>query len=169
MGDQFPTLILGADVTHPAVGSKDGISIAAVVGSIDKRFAEYRSSIRVQQGKKEVITDLEDMIVEILNAFKKRSPQYSPKRMLFYRDGVSEGQFGEVVRDLWCSDFDRGGKGEGVSVCFNFHFFKKMLSEIPAIKRAFIRCRLPAAPTLTFVIVSKRHHSKLLLDACIII
>lgn len=36
LGEDVPCLIFGADVTHPPPGSKDGASIAAVVGSIDR-------------------------------------------------------------------------------------------------------------------------------------
>jgi hypothetical protein len=49
------TMILGGDVTHPAKGSTDP-SIAAVVGSVDDRFAKYPGSVRYQKGSTEVRT-----------------------------------------------------------------------------------------------------------------
>ena len=34
--ENVPTMILGADVTHPPPGAGHGVSIAAIVGSIDR-------------------------------------------------------------------------------------------------------------------------------------
>ncbi|KAJ3410229.1 Eukaryotic translation initiation factor 2C [Chytridiales sp. JEL 0842] len=116
LGQPIPTMIMGADVTHPppAAANSGGVSIAAVVASMDAKFAEYRSAIRVQGPRVEILQDLGDMTTELMNQFRDRSKIY-PKRIIFYRDGVSEGQFGEVslqeiqrlkqtLRDLGCSD-----------------------------------------------------------------
>ncbi|KAJ3410228.1 Eukaryotic translation initiation factor 2C, partial [Chytridiales sp. JEL 0842] len=50
LGQPIPTMVMGADVTHPppAAANSGGVSIAAVVASMDAKFAEYRSAIRVQ-------------------------------------------------------------------------------------------------------------------------
>jgi hypothetical protein len=51
------TIILGADVTHPGHGTKEGSpSIACVVGSVDGEFMNYPGSMRLQAGKQEVST-----------------------------------------------------------------------------------------------------------------
>lgn len=67
------------------------------------------------------------MICELLEHFTKQN-RVAPRRVLFYRDGVSEGQFGEVV-----------------------------YNEVTAIKNAFERMKINA-PTITFLSVNKRHH-----------
>jgi eukaryotic translation initiation factor 2C len=70
------------------------------------------------------------MTRELLQHYAKRNPESpAPFKVLFYRDGVSDGMFGEVV-----------------------------MTEVKALKRAFESCNLHFMPQLTFMIVSKRHH-----------
>ncbi|XP_022853100.1 protein argonaute MEL1-like [Olea europaea var. sylvestris] len=71
------------------------------------------------------------MIRELLIAFFK-STGHKPHRIIFYRDGVSEGQFSQVL----------------------FH-------EIDAIRKACISIEENYLPPITFVVVQKRHHTRL--------
>jgi eukaryotic translation initiation factor 2C len=49
------TIIIGADVVHPAGGGKFGApSIACVIGSVDSEFMNYPGSMRLQGGNQEV-------------------------------------------------------------------------------------------------------------------
>jgi eukaryotic translation initiation factor 2C len=49
------TMVLGADVTHPAAASKPGCpSIACVVASVDEKVMKYLGSMRLQAGGQEV-------------------------------------------------------------------------------------------------------------------
>jgi eukaryotic translation initiation factor 2C len=43
------------------------------------------------------IVDLKDMATELINKWGKIN-RVNPERIIFYRDGVSEGQFDEVCR-----------------------------------------------------------------------
>jgi eukaryotic translation initiation factor 2C len=52
-----PTLILGADVSHPAPGSTNP-SIAAVMGSVDLLGVRYYADVRVQPCRMEFIQDM---------------------------------------------------------------------------------------------------------------
>ncbi|KAI8851976.1 Piwi domain-containing protein [Chytridium lagenaria] len=97
LGQPIPTMIMGADVTHPPPGADGGVSIAAVAASMDSKFAEYRAAIRVQPPRKEIIGDLGGMFRELGNQFREKAGGRSPQRVIFYRDGVSEGQFAEVA------------------------------------------------------------------------
>ncbi|KZT22267.1 argonaute-like protein [Neolentinus lepideus HHB14362 ss-1] len=131
---QEPTMLVGMDVTHPGFGSVLGTpSIAAVVASVEPMFGQFPCSLRIQESRKEMITNLKDMMVERLEAFKKRNNTL-PRRVLVYRDGVSEGQFAIVVND-----------------------------ELPKIRDAFKKLSTPQAqykPKLTIVICGKRHHTR---------
>ncbi|CAG8668612.1 21019_t:CDS:2 [Gigaspora margarita] len=53
-----PTILMGADVTHPAPGDTVRPSIAALCASMDAKASRYAASIRVQTGRQEIISDL---------------------------------------------------------------------------------------------------------------
>ncbi|KAG1056148.1 hypothetical protein G6F46_003280 [Rhizopus delemar] len=127
---QRPTIVFGADVTHPAPGDMNRPSVAALCASMDARASRYASAIRVQANRTEIIADLANMVKELLKSFYQSCGQ-KPERMLFYRDGVSEGQFKQV-----------------------------MDSEVAAIRAACSSLDKNYKPTITFVVVQKRHHAR---------
>ncbi|PRQ33298.1 putative post-transcriptional gene silencing PAZ-Argonaute family [Rosa chinensis] len=143
--DRFPTIIFGAYVTHPAAGDDSSPSIAAVVASTDwPEVTNYRAIVSAQHHRDEIIEDLYKshksekglvhggLIRELLVAFY-RQKRLKPSRIIFYRDGVSEGQFSQVL-----------------------------LHELDAIRRACLSLEEGYMPTVTFVVVQKRHHTRLL-------
>ena len=79
-------------MTHPPAGDNKKPSIAAVVGSMDAHPSRYAATVRVQQHRQEIISELSSMVRELLVQFYK-STRFKPNRIIFYRDGVSEGQF----------------------------------------------------------------------------
>ncbi|KAL4611585.1 hypothetical protein ACB092_08G135400 [Castanea dentata] len=140
-----PTIIFGADVTHPQPGEDSSPSIAAVVASMDwPEVTKYRGLVSAQDHREEIIQDLyksvQDpqrglvhggMIREQLIAFR-RATGHRPHRIIFYRDGVSEGQFSQVL-----------------------------LYEMDAIRKACLSLEENYLPPVTFVVVQKRHHTRL--------
>lgn len=139
------TLILGADVTHPQPGEDSSPSIAAVVGCMDWPWVtKYRGVVSAQPHREEIIQDLfksyhdpnrgavySGIIRDLLMAFR-RSTNRKPDRIIFYRDGVSEGQFSQVL-----------------------------LHEMDAIRKACGSLQAEYFPPVTFVVVQKRHHTRL--------
>ena len=91
-------IFLGADVTHPPAGDNKKPSIAAVVGSQDAHPSRYAATVRVQAHRAEIIQDLCTMVKEHLMMFYKSTGGYKPHRVIIYRDGVSEGQFLQVLQ-----------------------------------------------------------------------
>ncbi|XP_073136369.1 protein argonaute 1B-like [Henckelia pumila] len=140
-----PTIIFGADVTHPHPGEDSSPSIAAVVASQDwPEVTKYAGLVCAQAHRQELIQDLyktwQDpvkgtvhggMIKELLVSFRRATGQ-KPQRIIFYRDGVSEGQFYQVL-----------------------------LYELDAIRKACASLEPTYQPTVTFVVVQKRHHTRL--------
>jgi eukaryotic translation initiation factor 2C len=100
---------------------------------MEPTFTQYfgRVSYNVQP-RNDGIEQLEDMVVELLQAFAMRNNAVLPMRILFYRDGISEGQFRRVLN-----------------------------LEVIAIKKAIERTypQGSKSPTLSFIVAQKRHHT----------
>uniref|UniRef100_M4BSN4 Uncharacterized protein n=1 Tax=Hyaloperonospora arabidopsidis (strain Emoy2) TaxID=559515 RepID=M4BSN4_HYAAE len=125
------TIIFGADVTHPSPMDKTRPSIAAVTASMDTHFVRHASAIRAQGHRVEQIENLKDMTMELLKQFYRQT-HGKPDRIVFYRDGVSEGQFHMVLNH-----------------------------EVTAIREACQALEVGYMPPITFVIVQKRHNTRL--------
>ncbi|GES92065.1 piwi domain-containing protein [Rhizophagus clarus] len=135
-GTSKPYMVFGADVFHPGREDKGRPSVAAVCASVDKTVTRYvgRHSMNLKI-KNEIIENLEGMAVELLNQFQREN-NILPFQIVFYRDGVAEGQFQHVVQ-----------------------------KEVEALKRAFNRVygekgEKAQKPQLTFIVVQKRHHAR---------
>ncbi|EAY91417.1 hypothetical protein OsI_13041 [Oryza sativa Indica Group] len=140
-----PTIVFGADVTHPSPGEDASPSIAAVVASMDwPEVTKYKCLVSTQSHREEIIsnlyTEVKDplkgiirggMIRELLRSFYQETGQ-KPSRIIFYRDGVSEGQFSQVL-----------------------------LYEMDAIRKACASLQEGYLPPVTFIVVQKRHHTRL--------
>ncbi|KAG2741918.1 hypothetical protein P692DRAFT_201246313 [Suillus brevipes Sb2] len=94
----------GADVIHPTPGSDGRPSFTALVGNVDSDTAKYIATSRVQTSRVEIIEDLQDMAKHVLSMYmkyrqfaEKKTGNLAPARLIFYRDGVSEGQFKQVL------------------------------------------------------------------------
>uniref|UniRef100_A0A061QHS8 Putative argonaute n=1 Tax=Cupiennius salei TaxID=6928 RepID=A0A061QHS8_CUPSA len=132
-----PVIIIGADVTHPGPSHDIKPSLAACVGSLDGYPSRYAVTCRAQTNvdeKKqaiEIICDLKSMIIDLLQAFYRQTRGKKPEKIIFYRDGVSEGQF-EKVRD----------------------------HEVKCIREACRSLSENYQPGITFIVVQKRHHTR---------
>ncbi|KAK4705643.1 hypothetical protein P7C70_g546, partial [Phenoliferia sp. Uapishka_3] len=56
----------------------------------------YAAQVRTQEGRVEIITELKDMVKALLDQWIAKSKS-KPENMIFFRDGVSEGQYATVV------------------------------------------------------------------------
>jgi eukaryotic translation initiation factor 2C len=65
---EVPTMLFGADVTHPAPGSGMA-SIASVVGSTDLAGGRYAARMGVQASKQEIISAMDVMCASLLREF----------------------------------------------------------------------------------------------------
>ena len=149
-----PIMFLGASVSHPGPGTDEFTpSIAAMVGSLDSKLAKYQSCVRFQKHSRsiahkietdqplkrkerlELIEKFEDMAYEILLGFQQFCKGHLPERIIYYRAGVSEGQFVQVL------DWELTALREA---CKRFH------GEKPGYK-----------PVITIICVQKRHHLRM--------
>ncbi|KMT01790.1 hypothetical protein BVRB_9g210720 [Beta vulgaris subsp. vulgaris] len=127
------TIIFGADVTHPQPGEDSAPSISAVVASMDWPCnVKYKALVSAQSHRKEIIHDLFIMVKELLESFQKSNEGNLPLRIIFYRDGVSEGEFLNVLSE-----------------------------ELARIRKACKSLKENYSPSVTFIVVQKRHHTRL--------
>lgn len=131
-------MVMGADVSHH--GPNDAKpSVAAIVGSIDACAFRYAAAISLQQEQEqqrqrrrpEIIQNMGSMVRGLLDVYQKNN-NTAPKAILFYRDGVSEGQYSQVYdKELPCLDDE--------------------------CKKAFPGS---TTPKITFLTVQKRHRTR---------
>ncbi|KAK0073829.1 hypothetical protein PV325_009163, partial [Microctonus aethiopoides] len=126
-------IIFGADVTHPSSNAADIPSIAAVTASHGSDVFKYNVMIRLQPPQQEIILNLEEIVIEQLKIYHKNNKS-KPNKILFYRDGVSEGEFPTVM-----------------------HY------ELQAIRNACRKFggATKYEPKITFLVAQKRHHIRL--------
>ncbi|PKY55107.1 Piwi-domain-containing protein [Rhizophagus irregularis] len=125
-----PTILIGAAVTHLSPGDTKSPSYAALCGSLNAKASRYAASLRVQRGSTEIIAELANMVKELFKIFYQNCG-VKPKKILFYRNGISESQFMDVLN-----------------------------SELTAIKDACQSLEADYRPTITFVVIQKRHHTR---------
>ncbi|KAF8138405.1 argonaute-like protein [Boletus edulis] len=99
-----PTIVMGADAIHPPPGATGRPSFTALVGNVDSNSAKYVATSHVQGSREEIIQDLKEMAKHVLTmymryrqAVEKKTSDIAPSRLIFFRDGVSEGQFRQVL------------------------------------------------------------------------
>ncbi|CAF3849468.1 unnamed protein product [Rotaria magnacalcarata] len=132
-------MFFGADVTHSTC-STDRPSIASVVASRDPTNTLYAARICEQYPRKgrcsvEIIKELDRMVVDLLQVFSRTCDGRLPNKIVFYRDGVDEGQYQKVLDN-----------------------------EVNKIKNAcrIVYGDRPL-PKLTFIVVKKRHNTRFFL------
>lgn len=127
---KLPIMVIGADVTHPSPDQTRIPSVVGVAVSFDIQTYRYRMCWRLQSPKQEMIQDLDGILEEQIRLFETMHKR-CPSVIFYYRDGVSDGQFQEVLK-----------------------------VELNAMYRAFARIRPDYKPKVVFMVVQKRHHTR---------
>ncbi|KAK3319630.1 Piwi domain-containing protein [Cercophora scortea] len=136
--DKDKTLILGLDVTHPSKGADEQTnkSVVGMVANVDGEYQRWAASIELQtHSGQEIMISLDSMKTLLrphLVRWRDRTRSF-PTQLILYRDGVSEGQYDQVVR-----------------------------SEYRLLHDAYTIICGPGnpKPKITIVIVGKRHHMR---------
>lgn len=110
--------------------------------STDPEATKYRGISRLQAARLEIIVDLQKMVEDVLNRSKAL-----PQNIVFFRDGVSEGEF-EIVRHEIAA----------IKGTFNAGYFVVTHLTISAAFMAVAMERKVISPNfkLTFIVVGKR-------------
>lgn len=88
-------MFMGADVTHPSPDQRNIPSVVGVAASHDLNGACYNMQYRLQESTKEEIVDMQGIFRHHLRVYFQKQNCY-PKYIMYYRDGVSDGQFQKV-------------------------------------------------------------------------
>eukprot|EP01054_Gregarina_sp_Poly1_P002690 Gregarina_sp_Poly_1__2689@NODE_173_length_12050_cov_429_537511_g154_i0_p2_GENE_NODE_173_length_12050_cov_429_537511_g154_i0NODE_173_length_12050_cov_429_537511_g154_i0_p2_ORF_typecomplete_len991_score140_34Piwi/PF02171_17/1_1e67PAZ/PF02170_22/3_4e14ArgoMid/PF16487_5/4_9e08ArgoN/PF16486_5/1_9e07ArgoL2/PF16488_5/5_4e06FTA4/PF13093_6/1_4FTA4/PF13093_6/85Imm30/PF15565_6/0_66Imm30/PF15565_6/1_3e03_NODE_173_length_12050_cov_429_537511_g154_i0895311925 len=98
--------ILGADISRPAANAAPTgarrlqlPSLAAMVASIDAEACKFIHSMRAQVGSSDIMTEFRNMLDSILRRRATICAGQWPKRIIYLRDGVSDGEFKDVVEN----------------------------------------------------------------------
>ena len=131
-------MYVGADLSHPAPGATMQPSVVAVVASADdipnRYFKEVYQQFRPPQTRgesREHIVSLKQIMKSLISQYTQHRG-FPPNAIVFYRDGISESEFDSV--------FDK---------------------ELTSIREACVELSPVYRPYLTYIVVSKRHHTKL--------
>ncbi|KRY73109.1 Protein argonaute-2, partial [Trichinella pseudospiralis] len=124
------TLVIGVDVVHPSAVEKHLPSIAAVVGNVDINVTKFHASVQILAARQELVIGIEKQFRERLVEYNVVNKSF-PKNIIVFRDGVSEGQFMQVLDE-----------------------------ELIALRRACKSFIKNCQPLITFVVVQKRHHAR---------
>lgn len=106
-----PCMLVGIDLSHPdAANRATGKSIAAVVASMDGFAGQYVAQLTSKVGKTDIMAEddgamkggcdewgLSECMEELLKTFRRRNNRW-PEHIVIYRDGVSEGQFADLLK-----------------------------------------------------------------------
>ena len=129
-----PTMILGADVSHAAPGSAQA-SMAALTMSMDTTCSRYAAGVQSNGHRVEMITaaNFKFMMESLLQKWLETvGGGRMPKHVYYFRDGVSESQYGPLLKN-----------------------------EVADIKQVFAKRaegKLELVPKFTVVVAEKRHH-----------
>jgi eukaryotic translation initiation factor 2C len=127
-------MVVGADVSHPApgAGSEQAASFAAITVSADPNYARYWADVNTNGNRVEMVTtsNIREQFGSMAQKWMQRVGNgRAPERLLYIRDGVSEGQYKAVLQE-----------------------------EIRDMKEYFARCSGGVIPKFTVMIAGKRHH-----------
>lgn len=123
-------MLVGADVTHPEAGSQQP-SIVGITATHDPTSFKYSMDFDIQEH--EVIVNFKSLMIEMLKFYKIKL-NYSPEKIIYYRDGIGRGDF-EQIKEI----------------------------ELNAIYEAFktVNPNSKIDLKVTVILVIKRHHTRL--------
>jgi eukaryotic translation initiation factor 2C len=131
-------MYVGADLSHPAPSTGTQTSVVAVVASADdvpnRYFKEIYKQERPPQARgesREYIVSMRDIMKSLIRQYEQHRG-YPPTAIVIYRDGISESEIDTV--------------------------FEK---ELMATRQACADLSPVYRPYLTYIIVNKRHHTRL--------
>ena len=89
----IPTMIIGIDVYH----KKGSHSVLGFCATTDRKFSRYTTITKVQMEAQEISGLLREAMITAITNFKEDNGNRNPKRIIIFRDGVSDSQIPTVL------------------------------------------------------------------------
>lgn len=92
-------MLPGADISHPSPGSLQA-SVAALTMSWDNNACRYAAAVQTNGHRVEMLSEsnIQSMFVHLFGKWiKKVGGGGGPAHIYYFRDGVSEGQYAQVL------------------------------------------------------------------------
>ena len=148
-----PTMIMGADVSHAAPGSWQP-SMAAITCSIDQHAMRYMAACETNGHREEMILtiNIENMAHPLISEWTTTIGKgKDPSHIIYFRDGVSEGQYQNVLYKE-VADFKNYFANLHELKLKNYTFVRILVRRpLSGIANRF-------QPKFTVIVVEKRHH-----------
>lgn len=94
-------MMMGGDSSHPSPSqmrmNPPPPAFTALCASWDKDCTAYTSVVNAQSATEQLIQDFGTMVHELMKRYQERNNGAVPESILYYRDGLSEGQFAQIV------------------------------------------------------------------------
>ena len=94
-------MLIGGDTTHPSPSqlrmNPPPPSYSGLVATWDRGCTAYTAIASAQAAKEQLIMDSGFMMKELLARYMERNHGSMPDSIIYYRDGLSEGQFNQVI------------------------------------------------------------------------
>jgi hypothetical protein len=96
------TMLVGYDVTHPTnmnvTKGNEPPSLVGLVASVDPDLGQWPAVAWEQTAKQEILgSQLTDAFKSRLRLWQNKNSKGLPENIVIFRDGVSEGQFAQVI------------------------------------------------------------------------
>lgn len=95
-----PTMVMGCDAAHPNPSqmrmTPPPPTFTALAANYDINCAKYTAVTSVQDPGKEIVDKFGPMAKELVRRFTRQTKK-EPESILYFRDGVSEGEFATVL------------------------------------------------------------------------
>lgn len=129
-------MVMGLDVFHGVTSDPDKKpSVVALCAATNEHFTKYVTALRLQSALQETVPELDKMVTEVMEEYLKQR-KVPPSEIIFYRDGVGEGQYEEVK--------------------------KEEIAQLMRVMAVLCLQFKQELPKLTFVVVQKRNHFRTL-------
>lgn len=92
------TMLIGINCQHPGVSDVDSPTVIAAVASTDYNFVNYKTVIKQQERRNEIVQDMEEVVISLLRAHYAETKS-KPERIIVFRDGIAEPMFDPVFKN----------------------------------------------------------------------